>query len=163
VRGVLVTLAGIASVLGLLAGLTAIYTSGKLQRGRMVRGEVPGATYYDGTIRSVQHVGGARSQRSGEKLPDQCAVDVEVEIDGRRHTEREWADEGECRSMRPGGPATLARVPGDDSLYLKNGTWASPGNGRFDEVLLAIELVLAGAGALATLALGLRALLARRR
>jgi hypothetical protein len=127
--------------------LLARYTSHKLEAGKMVRGEVPGATFLDAKVLGVRDIS-----------TYQCELSVQVV----NETEmiREWADRGECPRFRAGGPAQMAKLPGDDELQLVHGTWASTGNGKFDEALLGGEhlctAVLALAGVL-FVGLGLRA------
>jgi hypothetical protein len=140
---------GLTIVLGLLAVLAAIfmagclalssYTSGKLDRMRMIRGDVPGATFVTGTVRSI------RATQSG-----QC----ELVVDAEGTSTKQWSDsEGCAATFAPGTQVTLARTPGEPGLELKNGTYVSDGNMAFDTVLLVIERV--GAGVLACVALGL--------
>lgn len=145
-----VVLAAFAVVaLGGVVGCLSLsrYTSGKLERMRMIRGEVPGATLVVGRVVSSRAVG------------RQCELTIEVE----GTTSRQWAEPPACEALLPGSAATLARTPGDPGLELQNGTYVSDGNVRFDETLLVIERGGAGAFAVGALALGLAAAATRRR
>jgi hypothetical protein len=127
----------------------------------MVRGELPGAEVFTGQVTANRRVVGNTSQRSGEKFSDQCDLQLRAIVDDKETNTREWATEPECTTLfGVGQPATLVRLPEDSELYLRDGTWASVGNGEFDRVLLLVErgvgaglllfsLLLLGAAALA--------------
>jgi hypothetical protein len=136
VKGGLLVLAGIFAVLGMLVFATSFYTAGKLERGKMVRGDIPGATFFTGTVASTElHEGYDR--REG-RVPDQCKLTVNVKVDGTERTIDEWMT-APCTDTPNGSTVEIARVPGDSSLYLKNGTWASVGNRALDETFLFAE------------------------
>lgn len=141
------------AILSLLAALGAfalsLYTSSKLEKMEMIRGDVPGATFVTGTVSSIRMLG---------KF-DQCELEVRAEDS----LSRQWADGEACTAMARGSEVTLARLPGEAELHLKNGTWASRGNTRFDEQLLLVERAIAGSCGLGAIVLGIAAMLSRRR
>lgn len=109
-RAALLVLAVLAALgaLGAL-GLSA-YTSHKLDRGRMVRGEMAGATFARATIVRKEHVEGGRSERDGRRFPDQCML--ELEVPGRARPVKDWADEPVCATRWARGPrSTWPRSP----------------------------------------------------
>ena len=149
---------GITIVLSLLAALAVAgvagcgalssYTSGKLERMRMLRGEAPGATFVEGRVtsfRMLEH--------------EQC--EIVVDVDGQ--PSRQWADGPACAAFSVGSTATLARTPGDARFELKGGTYVSDGNMKFDASLLIIERVFVGLFAFAAVALGAAAFITQRR
>lgn len=149
-RAVTFVLAAFAALACAGALALASFTSGKLERGEMVRGERPGATPVDGTIVALRDVPGA--------FPEQCELTVQL----GDATEREWANEPVCSTFEIGAPVRLARLP-DGDTYLPNGTWASPGNADFDRMLLGAEHVMAAVFGVATFALLLASVVLGRR
>lgn len=154
-RAVGILFAVLAAIASGLSMLLAGYTSHKLDLGRMVRGELPGATFFDGEVLETEPVPGA--------LPDQCALVVGFVSDGVLQTTREWANEPACAAMPVGSHVRLAMPGNEPDLYLPTGTWASPGNAAFDAMLVKGEHVAAGVFAVASVALGMAVQLARRR
>jgi hypothetical protein len=159
VKVALFALGGVFGLLGLLVFATSFYTAGKLERGRMVRGEIPGAVYFVGVVEASVPREGRANTSTGGKFPDQCELAVRVTIDGAERTVTEWMTSPDCDGVSIGSSVEIARVPGDSSLYLKNGTWASVGNRALDEKFLlgeraigsglfALALLLALGGAL---------------
>jgi hypothetical protein len=139
-RTLLAVLGGACLLFALGALAVSRYTAHKLEAGRMARGDIPGATFVDAEVLDYH------------ALQYQCELSLRVVIDGSERTVRDWAEEPACSTMEIGSHTPMARLPGDHELYLKNGTWASPGNGRFDEGLLAVERLIAAIAA--ALALG---------
>jgi hypothetical protein len=136
----------VALALGALA--VSHYTAHKLDTGKMVRGELPGATMLDAKVLAVDMIS-----------KSQCKLALRVVIGGESRDFTEWADSVDCSRYHPHGTAAVAQVAGDDELHLVHGTWASSENGQFDAALLvaerAIVAVLALAG-LGSIAAGLR-------
>jgi hypothetical protein len=120
-RPVFLSVGGGLLLLALGAFAVSRYTGNKLEAGKMIRGELPGATTFDAEVLDVDDISAA-----------QCKLGLRVVIAGVPRDFFEWADRVDCPRYHPGGTAAVAQVAGDDELYLVHGTWASPGNGQFD-------------------------------
>lgn len=135
--------------LALGAAYLCHYTGDKLEETAMLRGEVPGA---------LVEVGRVVGKRRLPQHPTQCEVEVVVGEHANVPV-RDQADGADCARYEVGGEAELARTSVHAPLYLRHGTWTSPGNAAFDRGLLGIERGFAiglGVAGLAMIALGLR-------
>lgn len=167
-RSVLVVLALVFAALAAGAFAVSLYTAKKLDRGRMVRGEIPGASFFDATVASKRAVSGDPSAATGdENLPDQCELELTVTPPppAPPRAARDWGDEAWCATVHTGDHVKVAVLPDDGAIYLQDGTWASPGNATFDRKLLGIERAAAGTSAVvgAALAAAAALLTGRRR
>lgn len=127
------------------------FTSHKLQKMRMIRGEIAGARFIEGKISRKWETPGKYGK------PVHWLLITYVD-DGGQRSHRDNVEEEKWNALRPGEVLALAILP-DGSVELRGGIYASDGNMVFDRILQGVELlgaVLFGAAAVACVVLALR-------
>lgn len=148
--GILLSVAG---SLGLVvAGLLHLYTSSKLERMAMIRGEIPGATIVSRRIVELEE--------SGAPGRPVCWIYFESTPDQEMRESRVNQDCAQWSELTVGQEIPVAHLPDDDSVYLPDGIYADAGNEAFDRGLLVVwkvglglsGLLLVGGAAVSLLA-----------
>jgi hypothetical protein len=113
----------------------SLYTASKLERMRMVRGELAGARLVTGSV----------DRKWVERSPNGDVHYLELHWNdrGRVDSERDNVEASEYDRLEVGGPIRVAILP-DGDVELPDGIWASSGNLAFDRGLLVGERVVAG-------------------
>ena len=140
-----VLLAGLGALGLVAAGGLYSFTSSKIRKMEMIRGDVPGAQRVDRPISDLERMPG----RPGSE--DVCWVTFEESTPPRSSRPRVNLPCEQWTALSVGQVVPVAYVPGDDSLYLPDGIYASAGNQSFDETLLGVWRIGIGLGALSLL------------
>lgn len=112
----------------------SVYTANKIERMRMVRGEIPGARFVTGKVE--------------RKWMDRSSNGTVYYLELRWHDgervdgERDNVEPDVYNRLTVDGPIRIAILP-DADAELPDGIWASSGNLAFDRGLLVVERVIA--------------------
>jgi hypothetical protein len=132
---------------GALAAALFLYTTQKIQGMRMVRGEIEGARFVDGTV--------SRKWQDAGKYGPVFWIHLTYQVEGRQNSHETNLDEKEWNTLVLGSRVRLAILP-NGTVEPSGGIWASPGNMVFDRILQAVELLaavlLGGAGVVSLVA-----------
>jgi hypothetical protein len=126
---------------GAIAGSLFLYTTHKIHGMRMVRGEIEGARFVDGTV--------SRKWQDAGNYGPVFWIHLTYSVEGHQNSHETNLDEKDWNTLAPGHRVRLAILP-DGTVEVSHGIWASPGNMVLDRILQGVELLaavlLVGAG-----------------
>src|SRR5678816_3922490 len=133
-RAALIAIGLAVILLGIGPLAFSVYTANKIQRMRMVLGEIPGARFVKGTV----------ERKWVESNPNGNVNWLEVRHGSARvDVDRENVGADVWSRLRVGDPIRVALLPDGDAV-LPEGIWASPGNLAFNRGLLVVERIVTG-------------------